>query len=712
MNGDFGYFEGEKLGKPYDLKLMGRLLHYVRPYAFLLAITSVLIVGATAADLVLPYLIKIAVDRHIVVTFQEVRLSPDSDPRAARLVESYHRLMRPTGREGVFFLSGEKAKQIDPQDLAQLKSAGVVRPETYYLADNKPGPAMEVVKKRPKLFYVYPDAVVISTADLARLDRKDLARLRADDIAGLARIALIGGAVLLAGLLLNFFQIVFLEYAGQRLTHDLRQDLLAHVLSQSIAFHDRSPTGRLVARVTNDIQNLNEMIKSVAVTLFKDFFILAGIVVLLIHINLPLALVTFALLPPILLVTIIFRRLTRDVFRELRTKISQINSSFSETISGIRIVQVFRRESVNRRRFADLNHENYLAGMRQIRIFAVFMPLIELISATALGLIIWYGGLSVIRETMTLGAVVAFIGYAQKFFQPIRDLAEKYNILQSAMASLERVFGLMDERSALPLATRPRPVPEAGGEIKFDKVNFGYRPGEPVLRDVSFLVKPGTTTAIVGPTGAGKTSIINLLLRFYDVTSGRVIVDGLDVRELDPAGHRSRIGLVMQDVFLFSGSVRENIDLAQEGLAEEKIKAAARAVNAADFIEALPEGYDQRLGEGGLSLSVGQRQLLSFARVLVQNPQILILDEATASIDSDTEKLVEAALERVTAGRTSIIIAHRLSTIQRANRILVLNQGRISEAGTHAQLLARSGLYYSLYQLQFRENQLAKDHSP
>ncbi|MDY6851690.1 MAG: ATP-binding cassette domain-containing protein, partial [Thermodesulfobacteriota bacterium] len=294
---------------------------------------------------------------------------------------------------------------------------------------------------------------------------------------------------------------------------------------------------------------------------------------------------------------------------------------------------------------------------------------------------------------------------------PIRDLAEKYNILQSAMASLERVFGLMDERSALPLAARPRPVPEAGGGIEFDKVNFAYRPGEPVLRDVSFLVKPGTTTAIVGPTGAGKTSIINLMLRFYDVTSGRVLVDGLDVRELDPAAHRSRIGLVMQDVFLFSGSVRENIDLGQEGLAEEKIKAAARAVNAADFIEALPGGYDQRLGEGGLFLSVGQRQLLSFARVLVQDPQILILDEATASIDSDTEKLIESALERVTEGRTSIIIAHRLSTIQRADRILVLNQGRISEAGTHAQLLDRAGLYYSLYRLQSRENQLAKDRS-
>ncbi|MFH1090373.1 MAG: ABC transporter ATP-binding protein, partial [Pseudomonadota bacterium] len=320
---------------------------------------------------------------------------------------------------------------------------------------------------------------------------------------------------------------------------------------------------------------------------------------------------------------------------------------------------------------------------------------------------IWYGGWSVIREIMTLGAVVAFISYTRKFFQPIRDLAEKYNILQSAMASLERIFRLMDHQETLPQAPVPVSLPEGGGSISFERVEFAYQANEPVLKGVSFEVKPGETLAIIGATGAGKTSIINLLLRFYDPTAGRILVDGVDLRRLSLTEHRQRIGLVMQDVFLFAGTVRENIGLSGKGLSLEKVRAAAGAVGAEDFILALPQGYEQPLGEGGLSLSVGQRQLLSFARVLAQDSRILVLDEATALIDSEAEKLIEAALRRLTAGRTSIVIAHRLSTIRRADRILVLHQGRVSETGTHTELLAKRGIYFQLHQLQFGQNLLA-----
>jgi len=703
----YGYYEGEQLGKLYDLRLLRRLLPYIRPYTRLLVLTSFLILAATGTDLVLPYLTKVAVDRYIVVSSQEVRIAAGTDPRLVELTRNYRNLFRSSGIPGVYFLSGENARKMELQDLNRLKAAGVIRPDQYYLADKESGRVREVIRKYPELFQQFPEAASIKVEDMARLGREDLYRLRSGDIGGLAWIALIGAVLLLVGFLFNFAQIVLLEAVGQRLTHDLRQDLLNHILKQSLTFHDRSPSGRLVARVTNDIQNLNEMIKSVAVTLFEDAFVLIGIAIILIHINLRLALLTFTLLPGILLVSMIFRRRARDVFRDLRHKVSQINTVFGETISGIRVIQAFRREKFNRARFGELNHENYLIGMRQIKVFALFMPLIEVISAAALGLVIWYGGLSVVREAMTLGAVVAFIGYVRKFFQPIRDVAEKYNILQSAMASLERVFGLFDQRWELPRPAEHRPVPEGRGEIRFDRVNFGYHPDEPVLKDVSFIVPLGQTLAIVGATGSGKTSIINLLLRFYEVDSGRILVDGADIRELDPAEHRSRIGLVMQEVFLFAGTVQENIALSRDGVSPDRIKAAARAVHAADFIEALPAGYNQRLGEGGLSLSVGQRQLLSLARVLAHDPQVLILDEATAFIDSETEKLIESALAKLTAGRTSIIIAHRLSTIRRADRILVLHQGRVLETGTHQELLTRQGLYYRLHQLQFKENHLA-----
>ena len=556
---DYGYFEGDKLAKVYDLKLMKRLGRYCRPFLGILLLIAFLILAATAADLLLPYLTKIAIDRYIVVSARQVNIHPDLPPAIAEICDKYREYWEPSGKQGLYFLPNVKSSRIDLRDMARLRQAGVISEVPYYLIDIQSAAAMETARGHPELFEIFPNAAAIKVSDLARLDRSALLSIREKDLVGLGYLALLSIALLLVGYVFDFGQVILLEYTGQKLTLDLRQQLLEHVLNQSMAFHDRQSTGRLVARLTNDIQNLSEMIKTVAVTLFKDAFILVGIIIILVRTDLRLALVTFTVLPPILIITMVFRRKARDLFRRLRVIVGRINTAFSETIAGIRVVQAFRREKESAREFEELNHESFLAGLGQILVFATFMPIIEVFSAVALGLILWVGGLSVLQETITLGTVVVFISYSRKFFQPIRDMAEKFNILQSAMASLERIFGLMDTHQALPRVPAPVRTEKTKGSIVFENVRFAYKPNEPVLKDVSFEVKPGTTLAIVGATGSGKTSIINLLLRFYDLQSGRILVDGLDIRELDLVAHRSRMGLVMQDVFLFAGTIRENI---------------------------------------------------------------------------------------------------------------------------------------------------------
>lgn len=688
----------------YDIGLLKRLIPYLRPYIILIIVTSLFIVIATATELTLPYLVKLAVDRYIVVSAQMVKTDTVHSDELTEILNSYRHLFI-DGGAGASFITAEKVLKIDPAELNRLKQAGIIREERFYLVAPENEKAWELAGTRKELFTIYPNLAVIKHSDVKNLDVDELYALRAQDLSGLMKLAILAALILISGFIFNFIHIFLLEYFGQRLTHDMRQELFSHLLKQNMAFHDENSTGRLVTRVTNDIQNLNEMIKSVAVTVFKDFFTLIGITAILISINLKLALFTFCLVPPIALLTIFFRSRARKVFRELRRRLAELNSMFAESISGIRVITAFNRQPFNRKTYENLNHLNYLAGMTQIRIFATFIPIIEFISVAGLALIVWYGGGSVFREVMTLGALVAFLSYVQRFFQPMRDLAEKFNILQSAMASLERIFQLLDSSEIIKESSAPLPVPDnIQGKIEFYEVEFAYKPDEPVLRNVSFSVEPGQTLAIVGATGAGKSSIINLLLRFYDVESGAVCVDGLDIRELELKSHRKRIGLVMQDVFIFAGTVRENLSMSNKGLSQKTIDDAAKAVNAFDFIQALPGGWDHMLDEGGLSLSAGQRQLISFARTLAQNPEILVLDEATSSIDSETEKLIDKALERLTSGRTSIIIAHRLSTIQKADKIIVLNRGKIVEEGTHEELLHKEGLYFSLHQLQFQSS--------
>ena len=456
-----------------------------------------------------------------------------------------------------------------------------------------------------------------------------------------------------------------------------------------------------MTRVTNDIENLNEMFKSVMITVFKDIFILSGILVVLLYLNWKLALVCFALLPFIFGLTLLFSSLAREAFREIRAKVAKLNAFLQERITGMRIVQLFATEQFQKRRFAEINHENYLASMKQIRVFAVFMPVMDLFSSFAVALLIWHGGGKVIGEQLSLGSLVAFIGYIQMFFRPIRDIAEKYNIMQSAMASTERIVEFLDHKEEIPDPEHPLTPERVQGHLRFDQVTFGYRKEVPVLRGVSFEVKPGEMVAIVGATGAGKSTVVNLIERFYDPLQGSVLLDGVDLRRWPKADLQRHIGLVMQDVFIFSGSLADNIVLGEEQAAPDALERAITQANARSFIGRLPKGMDQEIGEQGSNLSAGERQLLSFARALAYDPKVLILDEATSSVDPETERLIQEAILTMTRKRTTLVIAHRLSTIRRADRILVMHHGKIREQGTHEELMALKGVYYKLN--RFRE---------
>jgi len=491
-----------------------------------------------------------------------------------------------------------------------------------------------------------------------------------------------------------------MEVAGQRMMHDLRMKVFSHLQNLSVSFFDRNPVGRLVTRLTNDIQNIHEMFTSVLINLFKDILLLFGIVIILLYLNRELALASFSVLPLIFITTLFFSRQARDAFREIRSKIAQMNAFLQESLSGIKVVQIFQREEENGRRFHKINEGHYLANMKQISIYAFFVPLVEILSSGAIGLLLWYGGGKVIQERITLGSLVAFLSYIRMFFQPIRDLSEKYNILQSAMASLERIFSLLDRDDKVSEPLCPK-KDEIRGNVEFRRVSFSYNGADRVLQEVSFSVREGETVAIVGATGAGKTSLLHLLERFYEVEEGAILLDGIDVREWDVSQLRSQIGLVMQDTFLFAGDIEENIRLGDRRMDGERVKEVARLANADKFVQRLPMGYRTNVGEGGEQLSAGERQLLAFARALYINPKILVLDEATSHVDPETERFIQEGLAQLLKGRTAIVIAHRLSTIQHADRIVVLHKGRVREIGTHAKLMAGKGLYYRLYQLQY-----------
>ena len=635
--------EEEVLGKAYDSRLMKRLLRYLAPYKWQVAIALGSIFLKVGADVLGPYLTKIVIDR--------------------------------------------------------------------YLA---PVPGLHT-----------------------RFDRF----LSSNPFAGIAQIAALYVGLLVFSFLLEYLQTYYMQWAGQMVMFDLRKEIFRHLQRMHIGFYDRNPVGRLVTRVTSDVDALNEMFTSGVVSIFEDVFVLAGIVAIMLHMNPKLALITFAVLPLIAIATKIFRDKVRDSYRRIRVAIARINAYLQEHVSGMVVLQLFNREQRAFAKFSDVNASHMDAFKDAIMAHAVYYPVVEILSSIAIACVIWFGGNDVIRGATTIGILAAFIQYAQRFFRPIQDFSEKYNILQSAMASSERIFKLLDTPVEItsPAVTKK---PEGPGRIEFDHVWFAYRnipidtgdgkngKGaraaedrathttqpllEPdwVLRDVSFVIEPGETVAIVGHTGAGKTTIISLLMRFYDVQKGAIKIDGVDVKDMDLADLRRRYGVVLQDPFLFTGTVEGNIRLGTQFITDEDVQQAAIDVNLAEFIRTLPQGFKEEVRERGSTLSTGQKQLISFARALAHSPKILILDEATSSVDTETEFKVRDALSRMVEGRTSVVIAHRLSTVQRADKIIVMHKGLVREEGTHQQLLAQRGIYYKLYQLQYKDQEIPVGSGP
>ena len=668
MRTDFGYFEEKKLGKPYDVKLLKRLYPFTLPYKILFAGSIILVIFITLLDLSLPYITKIAIDRYIVP-----QITPD----------------KLENRDSAKHKTGHKTRFL---------RADISDPEIKTVVNNYP----DLFK--PDLLEKHGNFAYIPFDKLSQLNKKELAVLRKEDLSGITGITSIFLAIIIINFALNFIRIMIMELAGQKIMHDLRIRLFTHIQGLSIAFFNRNPVGRLVTRVTNDIQNMHELFTSVIAFVFKDLFLLIGISLVLLSINWQLALVSFIVLPFVLYASVHFSVRARDAFRTLRIKIAQINTRVAETIEGIKVIQLFLHEKRNYHNFARLNHENYRAGMQQVRIFAVFMPVIELLGAVALAVIIYYGGSGVIAENISLGSLVAFIAYMKMFFRPIRDIAEKYNIMQNAMASAERIFQILDNRESM-----PQPVVSPGSsplsldkihEIALENVSFSYITDETVLKGVSLKLIAGETIAIVGRTGSGKTTLINLLARFYDPVSGRITINGIDIKKYQTYVIRSKMALVMQDPFLFSGTIRDNISQGKTDISEKMMEDVLEASNCKTLINRLPEGLDTILSESGASVSSGERQLISIARAFASNPDLIILDEATSYIDSETESRIQKALFNLIKNRTSIIVAHRLSTVRHADRIIVLHKGKIIETGSHDELMQKKGFYFRLNQFQ------------
>lgn len=706
------HHEEENLGKPYDARLARRLMTYVRPYSRLVVLAVLMLIAVTCFELAIPYLTRTALDDHIVATS---RLVADDGSEVAREFIAGHTgdllpidAPSPEGvpsgvperAQGRYFISSKTLSGCDPREVARATELGVIEDGRYYLAE---AAFFEARTFDQTGFLDAGSRVGIPVERLSDFARDDLRELRGDDLRGVAKIAL--AILVLLALTFGFtlLQINMMEVTSQRVMYDIRMMVLRHIQKLSLSFFDRNPVGRLVTRATNDIAVLHEMFTSIVITILHDMFILIGVIIVLLRLNWRLALVSFIVLPITAWITASFGVRIRDAFREVRVKVARINASLNESISGMRVTQIFGRETESFHRFAGINHENFVAAMKQLKVFAMFMPLMELASSVAIALVIWYGGGKVVQATLSLGTLVAFLSYVQMFFRPLRNLAQQYGTMQQAMASSERIFMLLDDEDMVPEPATPRRPDEIRGRIAFENVWFGYAKDEWVLRDVSFTVEPGETVAIVGATGAGKTSIISLIERFYDIQKGRITLDGVDIRDMEKSFLRSHLGLVMQDVFVFAGDIKGNIRLGNESISDSDIRKVAEHVNADRFIEKLPGGYDEEVRERGVTLSTGQRQLLSFARALAFDPRILVLDEATSNIDTETEHLIQDALVRLMEGRTSIAIAHRLSTIQHADKILVMHHGKIREVGNHQELLAKRGYYYRLYQLQYAQ---------
>jgi len=652
-------FEEKKLEKSYDIKLLWRIYPFVKPYRLLLTFSILMAMAITLLDLSLPYITKIAIDRYIV-------------PKSG--VETAH------------------------STAARHLTVDISRPDIA-----------EIVRRYPQVFAVSGSSGVIAYNQLNKLGPHDLKTLRRDDLSGISLMAVIFLGIIVLDFILNFSQQMIMEYTGQKIMHDLRMNLFNHIQEMPVSYFNQNPVARLVTRTTNDVQNMQEMFTSIIAFVFKDMFLLGGIAILLINMNWRLALTAFVVVPAVCYFSIHYSRQAREAFRIIRTKTAEINTHFSETITGMKVIQLFRQEIGNYQKFEKINHEYFMAGMRQVHVFALFMPIIEILGITAIAIIIYYGGVRVLSDQITIGALAAFISYIRMFFRPIRDIAEKYNILQNAMSSAERLFQILDNtekdapriihETGLLIRDAEEPLSMVSSLVARD-VCFSYARNEPVLKNISFHMKAGDTLAIVGPTGSGKTTLMNLITRFYTPDAGRILINGKDIQSIPSGQLRAIIALVTQDPFLFSETIRENILHGVKALSESELEQVLNAANCKDMVDRLPQGLDTLLSEGGASISSGERQLISIARAFARNPELIILDEATSYIDSQTEQKIQKALVNLMTGRTAIIIAHRLSTARLANQILVMKKGRIIESGTHEELMSRKGFYYMLNQME------------
>lgn len=664
--------EEEQLEKSYDSRLMRRLLAYVKPYWHWVTISILLLMAITVADLARPYLIKIAIDDHMDVFGTEfVAVAPREYPDETHYSYGGKELVRT-----------DKLEQV-PEDAVR------------YRIDREDG--------------TYEMTITSATNGNTQELRQPMNEAEVDEFIekesnALIDIGLIYLALIVGSFGLNYIQTILLQWTGQRIIFNIRQQLFTHLQRLSIAFFDRNPVGRLVTRVMNDTEALNEMYSNMLVNLFKDVFILIGIVIVMFQLNTQLAWISLVCIPAVIIVSQIYRYYARAAFRDTRVKLARINATLAENIAGMKVIQIFKREKQMHNEFDETNQEYFKATWRELMTFAVFRPSMEFLSTLALAILLWYGGNKVLDNAIELGVLFAFIAYIQQFFQPINDLSEKYNILQSAMASSERLFQLLDTDDRIVNPDQPKPLPQVRGKVEFRNVWFAYVGEDWVLKDVSFTIEPGETVAFVGATGAGKSSILSLIARLYDIQQGEILIDGVNIKHVAKEDLRRAIGTVLQDVFLFTGTIRDNIRLANPEITDAKIDESIKYVNADTFINKLPGKLEEPVLERGSTFSAGQRQLLAFARALAFDPAILVLDEATSNIDTETESLIQDALLKLTKNRTTIIVAHRLSTIQHSDKIIVMHKGTVREIGNHQELLAQEGMYYNLYQLQYKEN--------
>ena len=660
---------------------MKRLLTYLKPHRAAMLLVTVLVLLLTALELYKPIVIGDAIDDYIEgynVPYLQVQ---ETEP-------------------GAVCLRGDYWKRVDADSMPEDGSyAGIVLyNDCYYMITGLQAQEWEALSKAGAEEL---RAAMEEAGALQPLTHEELATLRQEDFAGICRAAVIYLLVMLAIFGCNAAQTWILQKTGQDIIYRMRQQVFEHVETLSLAFFNKTPVGKLVTRVANDTEAVNEMFTSVLVRLFRNSIKIIGYGVVMFSINVKLTIYAFLMLPVVAVLTFIFRHLSRQAYRITRNRLTEINTFLSENLSGMKLIQIFAREREKYAEFEKRSYGFFKAGFREVMIFAIFRPLIYLLSVVALAIIIGGGSAQVLSGTITMGTLYIFINYISSFFDPIQELAEQFGTLQSSLASAEKVFQILDEEPAIKNPEHPVDF-YICGRIEFRHVWFAYEGDDYILKDVSFVIEPGEKAAFVGATGAGKTSVLNLIGRYFDIQKGEILIDGVDIRQVDIHKLRRAIGQVQQDVFLFTGDIKGNISLRNSDMTIEEIQAAAEYVNADPFIRKLPGGYDEPVTERGSTLSAGQRQLLSFARTLAYDPKILVLDEATANIDTETESLITQALEKLMAGRTTIMVAHRLSTIQHADKIMVMHKGRLREQGTHQELLQQGGIYKKLYDLQRR----------